>query len=105
MSPVFLDASFAIALSAPPDQHHERALEISRELDKNRRGMVTTRAVVLEIGNALARQRYRESAINLLQAIEEDPLIEIVPITNELYQKGFALVGRRIGLKLVFLKG
>lgn len=57
--------------------------------------MVTTRAVVLEIGNALARQRYRKSAINLLQAIEEDPLIEIVPITNELYQKGFALYSER----------
>jgi predicted nucleic acid-binding protein len=48
--------------------------------------MITTRAVLLEIGNSLARARYRSAAISLLQAMETDPTIEIVPLSEELYQ-------------------
>jgi ABC-type antimicrobial peptide transport system permease subunit len=36
--------------------------------------MVTTRAVILEIGNALSKQRYRQAATELLKALEADPI-------------------------------
>jgi predicted nucleic acid-binding protein len=56
---VFLDTSFAIALSSEQDKYHQRALELAEQLEKAGSRLVTTRAVQLEIGNALSKQRYR----------------------------------------------
>jgi predicted nucleic acid-binding protein len=76
---LFLDASYAIALSSQTDQHHTRALELAAWIEAEQIPLVTSRAVTLEIGNALAKSRYREAAVKLLSAIERDPRIEIVP--------------------------
>jgi predicted nucleic acid-binding protein len=56
---VFLDASYAIALSSPTDEHHDRAGELAERIEAEETRLVTTRAGVLEIGNALAGLRYR----------------------------------------------
>ncbi|HEY3788958.1 MAG TPA: hypothetical protein VGL71_08890 [Urbifossiella sp.] len=69
---VFLDTSFAIALSAPSDQFHLRVRCYAEELDASRAKMITTRAVLLEIGNALSRIRYRTAAVALLTSLEGD---------------------------------
>jgi predicted nucleic acid-binding protein len=53
-SEVFLDTAFAIALSAPSDEHHESAVLLAQELEANQTRLITTRAVLLEIGNALS---------------------------------------------------
>jgi len=50
---------------------------------------------MLEIGNALARQRYRAALPNLLRWIEEDPNVTIVPLSDDLYARGVALLGER----------
>ena len=57
--------------------------------------MITARAVILEIGNALAKLRYRAAAIELLNSIEEDPNIEIIPLSEELYEKPIELYRQR----------
>jgi predicted nucleic acid-binding protein len=59
MSDMFLDSSFAIALSANTDQYHRKAVEISALIEARSTRLITTHAVLLEIGNALSRQRYR----------------------------------------------
>lgn len=64
-SEFFLDASYAIALSVVNDPNHEKAIALADELDSNITRLVTTRAVILEIGNALSRQRYRKAAAKL----------------------------------------
>lgn len=48
---VFLDAAYAIALSVPKDQYHRRAISLADELEASQTHMITTRAVLLEIGN------------------------------------------------------
>ncbi len=55
---------------------------------------MTTRAVVLEIGNALSKQRFRRGAVELLAAIEGDPKIEIVPLSEELCARAGELYRR-----------
>ena len=55
-SKVFLDTAYAIALSSPKDEHHEQALQLAEEIEVGQVKLVTTRAVVFEIGNVLARQ-------------------------------------------------
>jgi predicted nucleic acid-binding protein len=57
--------------------------------------LITTRAVILEIGNALARLRYRASAIELLDSLEEDPNVKIVPLSEELYNRAMELYRQR----------
>jgi uncharacterized protein len=91
MNEVFLDTAYAIALSVEADTHHERAVELAEQLELQQTRLITTRAVLLEIGNALARQRYRQAAAQLLDALEHDPQVECVPLTDELYQQAFEL--------------
>jgi predicted nucleic acid-binding protein len=88
---VFLDAAYAIALAAPSDQLHSRAVILAQELEDDATHMVTTRAVLLEIGNALAKRRYRAAAVALLAALDADSSIEVVALSSELYTEAFAL--------------
>lgn len=53
--------------------------------------LITSRPIIVEIGNALAKLRYRKAAIELLESLEEDPNVEIIPITEQLYQRAFQL--------------
>jgi predicted nucleic acid-binding protein len=93
---VFLDTSYALALSAPTDQHHVRALRLADELEAARARLMTTRAVLLEIGNALSHRRYRPAAVELLRALEADPSVVRIALTEELYTRALELYGSRM---------
>jgi len=96
MTEVFLDTSFAIALSATTDQSHARAVDLANQLEKNSTRLVTTQAILLEIGNALSKQRYRVAAIQLLESLIADPNVEIVSFSNDLYEAAFNLFRNRL---------
>ena len=82
---LFLDASYVIALSSISDKHHEQALTLAREIEIDPTiRLVTTRAVLLEIGNALARQKYRSIAVQLLNSLENDSTVAIIPLSEAL---------------------
>lgn len=91
---IFLDTSYAIALSVSSDANHALALQIAGKLEHTAR-LFTTRAIFLEIGNALAKKRYRNAAVRLLTALENDPTIEIIEVSNELYTRSFGLFQSR----------
>jgi len=93
---VFLDAAYAIALSVSNDQRHEQAMALRAELKLAPKRLVTTRAVLLEIGNALAKSRYRAAAIQLLESLERDPNVEIIPMSEELYDRAIRLYRDRL---------
>lgn len=92
---VFLDASYAIALSSPADERHDRARELAERIEAEETRLVTTRAVILEIGNALSGLRYRRAAIELLDALEGDPAVDIVPLTEQSYERSLHLYRER----------
>jgi hypothetical protein len=92
---VFLDTSYAIALSASADQLHESAVRVAERIESENVSLVTTRAVVVEIGNTLSKSKYRRAAVELLQSLEEDPTVEIVPLTEELYERAARLYAGR----------
>lgn len=87
MNKVFLDTSYAVALSSRTDENYQRARDLAQELDASGTYLITTRAILLEIGNALAKARHREAAIKLLSALENDAKVEIVPASDELYRR------------------
>jgi hypothetical protein len=95
MTEVFLDTSFAIALSSVTDQNHVRAVQLANQIETNKTRLVTTQAILLEIGNALSKQRHRVAAIQLLESLETDPNVEVVLFTNSLYKLAFNLFKQR----------
>jgi uncharacterized protein len=92
---VFLDAVYAIALSSPDDQFHEEALALADELEAAGNRLVTTQAVILEIGNSLSKQRYRAAAVRLIASLLTDPDVDVVPLSAELLDRAFRLYVER----------
>ncbi|MHB8763533.1 MAG: type II toxin-antitoxin system VapC family toxin [Deferrisomatales bacterium] len=95
MTELFLDAAFAIALAVKDDRHHAEALHLADRIQREGQRLVTTRAVALEIGNALARARYRPAGVVLLASLDRDPCVVVVPCTEELYERALALYRSR----------
>ena len=95
MNKFFLDSAYAIALSAVTDQYHNKAEILAGQIETDAIQMITTRAVILEIGNALARLRYRAAAIELLDSLEEDPNVKIIALSEELYNRAMKLYRQR----------
>ena len=95
MRSLFLDTAYAVALAISADQYHERALALAASFKQERLRVVTTRAVLVEIGNALAQPSYRALSVTYLQSLERDPAVEVVPLTEELYQQAFTLYQMR----------
>lgn len=88
---VFLDSAFVVALASEADELHDLAVAIAERIEADKTRMVTTRAVLLEIGNGLSKQRFRGFAVKMLDSIASDPSVEILPISLELYDKALEL--------------
>jgi predicted nucleic acid-binding protein len=96
MSDVFLDTSYAIALAVETDAHHKAATQLANDLKSGRGRVVTTRAVMLEIGNALSRARHRNTAIAILESLDRDPQVDILALTDELFELAMQLFRSRL---------
>lgn len=92
---VFLDTSYVIALLVPQDQHHATAAAVSLQMIEARTQLVTTQAVLVEIGNALSRQRYRATCLQTLRTLRTDPATEIVPLSDTLFGRALDLYEAR----------
>ena len=94
-SEVFLDTAYAVAVLVERDRHHAEARELAAQIKAEGPRLVTTRAVLVEIGNFLARTRRLGEGIAFLEQVERDPAVEVVAVTEELYRAAFALLKER----------
>lgn len=94
-STVFLDTGFAIALLSPRDQYHVAALHLAAQIRQQGTKVVTSGAVLLEIGAALAKLAYRPAAIKLIDGLRTDPKVEIVPLDSRLFEVAYRLFCER----------
>ena len=92
---VFLDSAYLIALAQPGDQHHGIARQIAELLNAARTRIVTSRAVLLEVGSALSKIKFRPAAIQLVESLERATLVEIVPLAEELCAASWELFRQR----------
>ena len=95
-SPLFLDTSYVIALKSPRDRHHPAALQWERRIRADSLQVVTTQAVQLEIGAAFSRLAYRNVAAAILEALDRDPSITVVPLDDDIYQRALDLFVSRM---------
>ncbi|MFV9503379.1 MAG: type II toxin-antitoxin system VapC family toxin [Oscillochloridaceae bacterium umkhey_bin13] len=93
---VFLDTAFALALVNPYDSLHEQATTLATELETQFTRLCTTQAILIEIGNALAKLCYRTASVQLLASLANDPYVEIVPISDDLYIRALRLYTSRM---------
>jgi uncharacterized protein len=94
-SSLFLDTSFTIAQVSTNDQYNQKARFWSEKIQADRIPLITTQAVLLEIGNALSNRRFRQITVTLLEYFAVSESIQIVPLTDDLYNKAFNLFRSR----------
>ena len=92
---VFLDTGYAVALAVENDQYHDRAVQLVDQIERENVRLVTTCAVVTEIGDSLAAPGYRETAEAHISALQRNPTADIVPLTEDLFRRGFELYQER----------
>ncbi len=92
---VFLDTSYAIALVNRDDTLHSAAVVLADRLLQARARLLTTRAILLEVGDGLSKPIYRTVAAALLASMQDDPTLEIVELTPSLYDEALGLYSQR----------
>ena len=72
---LFLDTAYILALLNSYDGFHLQARKLSSEIDVP---LVTTEAILTEIGNALAKPQWRELAVDTVNDLRADESVEII---------------------------
>ncbi len=82
MASIFADTGYWIAVLFPGDQMHDRALAVAVAHDEAR--VVTTQMVLTEVLNHFSRMGpvLRLDAAQLLEDLESNPNVEIIPQTD-----------------------
>lgn len=89
MADVFVDTSFVVvALVNKNDQNHSLALDLAERFTGQ--GLVTTDAILLEIGNALSRNFKRES-VEIIEHFLTSDDVKVIHLHPPLFRKAFDL--------------
>src|SRR5215831_17266231 len=81
---VFVDTSFVLALVNERDQYHEQAEALSLKFEESK--LITTVAVLLEIGNALAKD-FRKEANAVIRLLRRSSRVEVIQLDEALLEK------------------
>ena len=90
--PIFVDTGFFLAILNPRDKYHQAAKAASANL---LRKLITSEAVLLEIGDGLAKLSYRHVASAFLHSVRLDSELEIVPMSSALLADAIDLFSKR----------
>lgn len=85
---IFVDTSFFLAILNQRDKYHHVAKAVSADLNTP---LVTSEAVLIELGDGLARLASRSLASRFLQTIKRDKNLIIVPLTTQLVDSAIEL--------------
>lgn len=91
-SPIFLDTLFVVALVNRRDQYHQQAAALAEQFHGD--SLLVTDAVLLEIGNALARS-FKSQAIHVIGSFLSAPDVSIAHLTPFLFDQAFELYKSR----------
>jgi predicted nucleic acid-binding protein len=85
---VFIDTLHVIALINQRDDYHDKAVKLADAYESE--PLITTDAVLLEIGNGLARA-FKPQAIEIIDDFLTSSNVEIIHLTPELFEHAYSL--------------
>ena len=96
MNEVFADAGYWIALLNPNDDKHESAQRATENLGG--RKIVTTEMVLVEVFAHMSKQGQiaRSDAVKMLEDLNNDPNVEIVPQTHKQFKAAADMYAERL---------
>ena len=96
MKAIFVDTLYWVALANPKDQWHFKAKEVRKKIASLE--MVTTEAVLIEFLNYFSsfQPLMRQAVAGIIHDILDDPNIEVIRITGELFLSGLRLYEQRL---------
>jgi uncharacterized protein len=93
--PIFLDTAYVNALVNTRDQWHDAAVQWQRKLSAEKRRLVTTEFVLVEIADGLAAVRFRGQAVQVIATLQASILVEIIPASSQLFTAALELYRSR----------
>jgi predicted nucleic acid-binding protein len=94
-APYFLDTAYVYALVNTRDRWHSVAVRWEARLARERRRLVTTEFVLVEIADGLAAVNFRGHAIRTIAVLQSSPLVEMVPASSQLFGAALELYRQR----------
>jgi uncharacterized protein len=95
VSKVFVDTAAWIAILDSDDDLHSAAEEIWQDLRRQKATLITTEFVLLEVADGFAAPSTREAIAAFMTNLRSIPLIQIIPVSSELLNRGLALYRAR----------
>ncbi len=95
MTPVFLDTSGLIALTDTDDFWHSRAVRVWQDLLLQKRRLVTTSLILIELADGLAKVHFRSVAIQLKDALSSSQNVELIQVDERLEAASWQLFRER----------
>jgi predicted nucleic acid-binding protein len=92
MKPVFADTSYFIAVLSEEDSFHDAAIHLTESLLGR---MVVTEYVLIELGNALSRSKYRDRYVPFVRQLIVDPDTVFISASAGLFRDGMKLYAAR----------
>ena len=91
MSLVFADSYYFLALLNPKDAGHEKAVAVSEPSAR----LVTTQWILAEVGDALSAPKDRGRFAALIDQLNADASVSVVPASDADFQRGVAMFRQR----------
>jgi predicted nucleic acid-binding protein len=88
LTDAFLDTSFVIPLVNKSDQYHDLALQLTDRFEGNK--LVTTDAVLFEIGNALSRN-FKVQSVEIIEHFLSSDDVRVIHLHPTLFRRAFDL--------------
>ena len=85
---IFVDTSFVLALINERDQYHDQAQKLSLKFGQAQ--LVTTVAVLLEIGNALL-SGFKKEAHTVITLLRNSNRVEVVELDAGIFENALAM--------------
>lgn len=85
---VFIDTLFVVALINQRDAYHQKATQLADDYEGE--PLLTTDAVLLEVGNALARN-FKQQAVEVIDDFVSSSEVEIVRLSHHLFENAYSL--------------
>jgi uncharacterized protein len=96
MKKVFIDTAAWLALINIDDDFHKLAIKIRKKLQEEGYQFITSDFIFLEVADALTSPHTRQKTINFINRFKNLPNLEVIPVSDSLFQRGWKLYCQRL---------